>query len=112
MYNNLKTKTKLQEVQEEAKKAEPQETFMSRFFRKSEPEQDQPQQNEISKYLEELIQLKSKKTEQQEPATNPPETINTTGKQNIESIEIGIKEQAPKIQKENHLRDLVKEWLL
>ena len=116
LYTNLKTKTKLQEVQEEATKTEPQETFMSRFFRKSEPEEqpDPPQQNKISNYLEELIQFNSKKTEQHEsPDPNKqPETINTTGKTDIESIEIGIKEQAPKIQKENHLRDLVKEWLL
>jgi len=114
LYNNLKTKTKLQEVQEEATKTEPQETFMSRFFRKSEPEQDPPQQNEISNYLEELIQFNSKKTEKQEPLdpNKQQETINTTGKTDIESIEIGIKEQAPTIQKENHLRDLVKKWLL
>jgi len=114
LYNNLKTKTKLQEVQEEATKTEPQETFMSRFFRKSEPEQDPPQQNEISNYLEELIQFNSKKTEKQEPLdpNKQQETINTTGKIDIESIEFGIKEQAPTIQKENHLRVLVKEWLV
>jgi len=117
LYDKLKTKTKLEEVQEKTKEGASQGTFISRFFTRGVQEDEPAQTNEtnINDYLEELLQLKTKKTEQEndeQPIQNANQET-TIGKEDkeIECIEISIKEQTPKIQKENHLRELIKELL-
>ena len=116
LYDKLKTKTKLEEVQEKTKEGASQGTFISRFFTRGVQEDEPAQTNEtnINDYLEELFNgLKTKKTEQEndeQPIQNANQetTIEKEDKE-IECIEISIKEQPPKIQKENHLRELINE---